>query len=65
MDFETITYSVEDRVATIAVNRPDQLNAVSMRMKDELVRPSPPPRPTRACGCSSSRHRTRQPKPPR
>jgi enoyl-CoA hydratase/carnithine racemase len=36
MDFETITYSVEDRVATIAVNRPDQLNAVSLRMKDEL-----------------------------
>ena len=36
MDFETIAYSVEDRVATIAFNRPDQLNAISLRMKDEL-----------------------------
>ena len=36
MDFETITYSVEDRVATVAFNRPDQLNAVNLRMKNEL-----------------------------
>lgn len=36
MDFETIGYSVEDRVATIAFNRPDQLNAINLRMKNEL-----------------------------
>jgi enoyl-CoA hydratase/carnithine racemase len=38
LDFETITYSMEDRVATIAFNRPDQLNAVSLGMKNELGR---------------------------
>jgi enoyl-CoA hydratase/carnithine racemase len=37
VDFETIAYSVEDRVATIAFSRPDQLNAISLRMKDEIV----------------------------
>jgi enoyl-CoA hydratase/carnithine racemase len=36
VDFETIEYSVADRVATIAFNRPDQLNAINLRMKDEL-----------------------------
>jgi enoyl-CoA hydratase/carnithine racemase len=36
VDLETISYRVEDRVATIAFNRPDQLNAISRRMKDEL-----------------------------
>jgi enoyl-CoA hydratase/carnithine racemase len=36
VDFETIAYSVEDRVATIAFNRPDQLNAINLRMKNEL-----------------------------
>jgi enoyl-CoA hydratase/carnithine racemase len=38
LDFETITYSMEDRVATIAFNRPDQLNAISLGMKNELGR---------------------------
>ena len=37
MDFETIAYSVADRVATIAFNRPDQLNAISLRMRNELA----------------------------
>jgi enoyl-CoA hydratase/carnithine racemase len=35
--YETILYSVEDRVATIALNRPDQLNTVGERMIDEIV----------------------------
>ena len=32
-DTELVLYSVEDRIATIAMNRPDKLNAVS----DEVV----------------------------
>jgi len=36
VEFETIAYDVADRVATIAFNRPDQLNAITMLMKNEL-----------------------------
>jgi len=36
MSFETITYEVSERVATITFNRPDQLNAVSPLMVREL-----------------------------
>ena len=35
-DFETILYEVDDRIATITFNRPDQLNAVSPQMVKEL-----------------------------
>ena len=38
MDFETILYEVEERIATITLNRPDQLNAVSPQMTSELRR---------------------------
>ncbi|HKA13801.1 MAG TPA: enoyl-CoA hydratase-related protein [Myxococcota bacterium] len=38
MQFETIRYEVEDRIATITLNRPDQLNAVSPLMVRELKR---------------------------
>jgi enoyl-CoA hydratase/carnithine racemase len=36
MEFETIRYEVEDRIATITFDRPDKLNAVSPRMAHEL-----------------------------
>jgi enoyl-CoA hydratase/carnithine racemase len=36
MDFETILYQVEDRVATVTFDRPDQLNAISPLMAREL-----------------------------
>lgn len=35
-DFETITYTVENRVATIALNRPKAMNAISQQMRLEL-----------------------------
>jgi enoyl-CoA hydratase/carnithine racemase len=36
MEFETIVYEVGDRTATITFDRPDQLNAISPQMAEEL-----------------------------
>jgi len=36
MDYETILYSVDDRVATISLNRPERLNTIVPPMPDEV-----------------------------
>jgi enoyl-CoA hydratase/carnithine racemase len=36
--YETILFEVKDHVATVTLNRPDALNAMSMPMLDDLVR---------------------------
>ncbi len=37
MDYEQIAYAVEDKIATITLDRPDQLNAFTVRMQEELI----------------------------
>lgn len=36
MEFETVLYQVEDRVATITLNRPDRLNAINDQLPSDL-----------------------------
>ncbi|HEY8524954.1 MAG TPA: enoyl-CoA hydratase/isomerase family protein [Acidimicrobiales bacterium] len=36
MEFESVVYGVEDRVATITLNRPEALNAFDRRMCEEM-----------------------------
>ena len=38
MAFDTLLYSVDDRVATITINRPESLNALTAVVLDELAR---------------------------
>ncbi len=37
MDYTQIAYDVSDRIATITLDRPDQLNAFTGRMMNELL----------------------------
>ena len=37
MNYDMLLYAVEDRVATITLNRPERLNAFSLQLMDELV----------------------------
>ena len=36
MEYETLLYEKEGQVAVVVLNRPKQLNALSLRMKEEL-----------------------------
>ena len=37
MDYTQIAYDVSDRIATVTLDRPDQLNAFTGRMMHELL----------------------------
>lgn len=37
MKFETLLWDLEDRILTLRLNRPDHLNAFTVRMGEELV----------------------------
>lgn len=37
MDYREIDYRVEDGIATLTLNRPERMNAFTLRMKEELV----------------------------
>ena len=37
MAYQTIRYEISDRILTITLNRPEQLNAFTVRMMSELV----------------------------
>src|SRR6185437_14844750 len=37
MSYENLLYAVEDRVATITLNRPERMNALSLKLIDEIM----------------------------
>ena len=37
MNFEQLIYEEKDRVAYVTLNRPEVLNALSMKLSDEIV----------------------------
>jgi enoyl-CoA hydratase/carnithine racemase len=47
--YQQILYDVRERIATITLNRQEQLNAWTDVMADECTRPCMPPVPTMTC----------------
>jgi enoyl-CoA hydratase len=37
MDYETILYQVDDRVAVLTLNRPERMNSFNLRLREEVV----------------------------
>ncbi|MGH6683076.1 MAG: enoyl-CoA hydratase-related protein, partial [Pseudolabrys sp.] len=37
MSYENLLYAVDDRVATITLNRPERMNALSLNLIDEIM----------------------------
>ena len=40
-DYQTLSVSTQDRIATLTLNRPDQMNAFTVEMSQELIDSSP------------------------
>jgi Enoyl-CoA hydratase (EC 4.2.1.17) len=54
MGYQDILYGVEDRVATVTLNRPDRMNAWTPTMEREVREAMAPPRTTTASAPSYS-----------
>jgi enoyl-CoA hydratase len=37
IEYDTVTYEVESRIATVTLNRPEKLNAITTQLQDELL----------------------------
>ena len=36
MDYQTLTYTLDDGIAVVTLNRPERMNAMNQQMKDDL-----------------------------